>query len=84
MSRSLIVVPCYNEARRLDLSSFRDFLERKTDAIQFLFVDDGSTDDSSQVARKLVKAHPGVVTLVQFRGNFGKSAALVQFRGSAR
>lgn len=78
MSRSLIVVPCYNEARRLDLSSFRNFLERKTDAIQFLFVDDGSTDDTLTVLAELQRAHPEAIDVFPLSQNQGKAEAVRQ------
>jgi len=42
---------------------------------ELIFVDDGSTDGSARVAEQLANEHPEV-SLVQLRGNFGKSAAL--------
>lgn len=41
MSRVLLVVPCYNEAARLDVEKFRSYANQ---GIQFCFADDGSTD----------------------------------------
>ncbi len=40
---TIVTVPCYNESQRIDLRRFGDFLSR-TPAVEFLFVDDGSTD----------------------------------------
>jgi glycosyltransferase involved in cell wall biosynthesis len=44
-------------------------------ACEIIFIDDGSTDGSTQVIEELVRRHAGV-QLIQFRRNFGKSAAL--------
>jgi dolichyl-phosphate beta-glucosyltransferase len=46
----VVVVPCYNEARRLDREGFRGFAAEPH--LSLLFVDDGSTDGT---ARKLVR-----------------------------
>ena len=43
MSRAIVVVPCYNEALRLDLDALRSFAREHPDP-RFLFVNDGSTD----------------------------------------
>ena len=39
-----IIIPCFNEAARLEPEPFYSFLE-DTDNINLLFVDDGSKDD---------------------------------------
>ena len=81
-----LVIPFLNEQDTL-----RELFERIEAAIaplepsfEVIFVDDGSTDKSASVAQELVHEHPGVVTLVQFRGNFGKSAALAAGFAQAR
>ena len=43
----ILVVPCYNEAARLQEAAFLDFVRRREDA-RLLFVDDGSTDDTAE------------------------------------
>ena len=45
MSSTALVVPCYNEADRLSLSGFHEFLDRHSD-FRCVMVDDGSTDTS--------------------------------------
>ena len=72
-----IVVPLLNEKESLielyeQLSKAVCSLEKP---IEFLFIDDGSTDGSMQVLTELHKKDP-LVRVVQFRRNCGKSAAL--------
>jgi glycosyltransferase involved in cell wall biosynthesis len=47
-----MVVPCYNEARRLDVKAFRTFA-MKAATISFVFVDDGSTDATAEILHAL-------------------------------
>ncbi|MCH8956821.1 glycosyltransferase family 2 protein [candidate division KSB1 bacterium] len=72
-----IVVPLFNEEESLvelheRLSKAVCSLEKP---IEFLFIDDGSTDNSMQVLSELHNKDPQV-RVVQFRRNYGKSAAL--------
>ncbi len=48
LARVAMVVPCFNEAHRLDTAAFGDFC-LPGDDIEFLFVNDGSTDDTLQI-----------------------------------
>jgi len=43
---------------------------------EVIFVDDGSRDGGARRVAELAAARPGVVRLIELRGNFGKSAAL--------
>ncbi len=72
-----IVVPLFNEEESLvelheRLSKAVCSLEKP---IEFLYIDDGSTDNSMQVLSELHNKDPQV-RVVQFRRNYGKSAAL--------
>ena len=78
MSQSLIVIPCYNEAQRLDGSAFCDFLKRKNDAVQFLFVDDGSTDHTLAMLKDLQRQHPHKIEILPLLQNQGKAEAVRQ------
>ena len=71
-----LVVPCFNEARAIPL--FREAVHalELPYELEFVFVDDGSTDESLVVLRQLAEADPAVHYL-SFSRNFGKEAALL-------
>ena len=73
MPQTVVVVPCFNEAARLDDASFLALAAAP--GIGVLFVDDGSTDGSLAALTQLHSEHPNVV-VVHLRRNFGKAAAL--------
>ncbi|MGD0518289.1 MAG: glycosyltransferase, partial [Thermoguttaceae bacterium] len=72
-----IVIPVYNEAESLE-TLHRELLE-VADAqgydLDIIFVDDGSTDQSWSIIRRLAAGDARVRGL-RFRRNFGKAAAL--------
>jgi dolichyl-phosphate beta-glucosyltransferase len=70
-----VVVPCFNESERLpeNLPRLVAFLEASRRTYELLVVDDGSTDDTAEVARRLGGSSCRV--LVQ-AANRGKGAAV--------
>lgn len=72
-----VVIPLYNEAE--SLPELTAWIERVMAANGFsyeiLFINDGSTDDSWEVIRRLSESNPAVHG-VEFRRNYGKSPAL--------
>ena len=71
-----IIIPAYNEGKRLDraLSRIRDYFRNRPgppDALEILVVDDGSTDDTAQIARDWARDLPAV-RLVSNAKNRGK------------
>jgi len=68
-----IIVPCYNEASRIQASQFISFVKEQSD-IQFYFIDDGSTDKTFEALRRIQSTDPHV-RLVRFTRNFGQTAA---------
>lgn len=69
-ARVTVVVPCYNEARRLDREAYLTYRAPEWLEARFLFVDDGSTDDTAAVLAALsdYAAHVRVETLPANRG----------------
>jgi len=70
-----LVVPCYNEARRLDIERFAGYASTNPD-VAFLFVDDGSTDATAAIIAKLLDRNPAQFQLKQLPSNGGKAAAV--------
>ena len=71
----LLVVPCYNEAARLDVDAFLQFTAEHT-ALRLLFVDDGSTDDTARVLESLRAQRPDAVSILRLPENRGKAEAV--------
>ena len=72
---TLLVVPAYNEARRLDLQAYERALEAQA-GLQLLFVDDGSTDATVARLRTLLAGHPSRIGIRQEALNLGKAEAV--------
>jgi len=73
--RALLVVPCFNEARRLQPAAFLGFVQ-STEAVRFVFVDDGSTDRTPSILADLAAAAPGRIEVLTLSPNLGKAAAV--------
>jgi dolichyl-phosphate beta-glucosyltransferase len=74
--RVVIVVPCYNEALRLPVADFRQFLARSP--VRFVFVDDGSGDNTLERLQELRRGREDQVTVLASPRNQGKAAAVRQ------
>ena len=74
---TLIVIPCYNEALRLDCDAFISFLNT-TPNISLLFVNDGSTDNTAAVLDAFRQRSPLRVTVFHLPQNAGKAEAIRQ------
>ena len=59
-SAAIMVIPCYNEATRLQVSTFKAFICMRP-AVRFLFVDDGSTDRTWQVLEGCIRTIPSTL-----------------------
>jgi dolichyl-phosphate beta-glucosyltransferase len=75
MIGTVIVVPCYNEAARLDTERFAGFAAGQNQAA-LLFVDDGSLDDTGRVLDSLAARLPDRIQVLRVRPNGGKANAV--------
>jgi dolichyl-phosphate beta-glucosyltransferase len=73
--RVTLVVPCYNEAARLQPSAFVRFAEREPD-VHFVFVDDGSRDATRAMLLALCRSAPERFELVVLAENRGQGEAV--------
>jgi glycosyltransferase involved in cell wall biosynthesis len=71
----VVVIPCYNEAKRLQLQVFDEFLEHSAD-VTLVFVDDGSTDDTPLILERLRQRHPRQICTLRLSANTGKAEAV--------
>lgn len=81
----VVVVPCFNEARRLDERALGALAD--SGRVRLLFVDDGSTDATPGVLERLAATHEAVEVFT-LPANAGKAEAvrrglLVALRGGA-
>ena len=58
--RLSVVVPMYNETRRMKrtLPLLADYFRGQNYSVEFVVVDDGSSDNTAQMARELLEAGP--------------------------
>lgn len=75
MPETLLVVPCYNEAKRLPVEAFASFIEQNDDT-GVLFVDDGSTDHTASIINALTQRDPSRFFSLQLERNRGKGEAV--------
>jgi len=70
-----VVVPCYNEARRLDVAKFADFAGQDHD-IELIFVNDGSSDDTLTRVCEVYEQANDAVNVLSLASNCGKGEAV--------
>lgn len=71
----VLVVPCYNEARRLTPEAFVDFVQSQSGA-EVLFIDDGSSDATPAMLDEVVSRAPEKLTVMRLAANVGKAHAV--------
>ena len=71
--QTVIVVPCFNEERRIEESAFLRVVA--TDQIRLLFVDDGSTDHTGRVLARMADASEAIEVFT-LASNTGKAEAV--------
>ena len=77
MSRAIVVVPCYNEARRLNLRLIQEY-GRRADSAELLFVNDGSRDETPQLIEQLHRGQSARFHYLHLAQNSGKAEAVRQ------
>ncbi len=76
MPKTTLIVPRYNEERRLSRQSFVEFSEKNPE-VQFLFVNDGSKDKTLQVLKDLCQERQNC-SFLDLPQNQGKAEAVRQ------
>lgn len=73
--RAALVVPCYNEAGRLQVDRFVTWIGFEPQ-IRLVLVDDGSRDGTLQVLERIRQTYPDRVAILPLRPNRGKAEAV--------
>ncbi len=80
MSASLsVIIPAYNEAARLEktLRGVVDYLRQKRPDAEVIVVDDGSSDETAELARQVFKDSGDLRTsVISYKSNLGKGRAV--------
>lgn len=76
MKKISIIVPCYNEEESIPYfyKEIKKVIEKMAVKLELIFVDDGSSDDTLTVIKKLIEDKD--VKYISFSRNFGKEAAM--------
>jgi len=72
--KTIVVVPCYNESKRLKQDEFVRYVETHED-VAFLFANDGSKDNTLEVLEELSRRHERLLVL-DIQPNGGKAEAV--------
>jgi glycosyltransferase involved in cell wall biosynthesis len=70
-----LVIPCFNEAARLEADAFLQFSVAHP-AVRLVLVDDGSRDGTWEVLERMRTAAPASVTTLRLSPNAGKAEAV--------
>lgn len=71
---TIICIPCYNEGKRLNRTAFLSFVKENNN-VAFLFVNDGSKDNTLEVLKGLASLHENLQVL-NLEQNGGKAEAV--------
>jgi glycosyltransferase involved in cell wall biosynthesis len=77
MPETALIIPAYNEERRLPVGQFQEFARRNGD-VRILFVDDGSRDGTPAALESVRSSAPERVSVVRLPRNAGKAEAVRQ------
>lgn len=71
-----IIIPCYNEGKRLPIKDFETFIAENE--VHFCFVNDGSKDNTIQVLQQIQEKFKYKVQICDLNPNIGKANAVRQ------
>jgi len=74
VAKAIIIIPCYNESKRLDLRQFQLLDEYSNHHL--LFVNDGSRDSTSELLAPWCQINPSHRRLLNLPSNVGKAEAI--------
>lgn len=77
MTEISIVIPCFNEENRLDISEIKQLFTQKNIA-NLIFVDDGSTDQTYRILSEIKNDYEDRVLIIYNKENKGKAEAVRQ------
>ena len=77
MQKTAIIVPCYNESKRLNAGAFIRYAE-KNKWVYFIFVNDGSSDDTFEIINYMCGSNSGQILCLNRKTNVGKAEAVRQ------
>ena len=75
--RTVLVIPCFNEERRLDSEAFGSYRAAHPE-VEFLFVNDGSGDGTLPLLERLRSGDPSGCHVLNLERNQGKAEAVRQ------
>ncbi len=75
MSNTAIIIPCFNEEKRIISTSFINFLIQY-ESYALFFVDDGSTDKTYEKLQELKLKIPNRIEIIKNRKNIGKGESV--------
>ena len=67
-----IIVPCFNESDRIDVNKFINYISQNNHT-HFVFVYDGSTDNTSFIISGIISKYPSQVSMIKNETNKGKA-----------
>lgn len=81
-----IVVPLYNEEENVDELTTRllKTMDNFGHSYEIIYVDDGSRDRTSALARKWFEKRPDILRVITFNGNYGQYVAILCGFGHVR
>ncbi|UZO82270.1 glycosyltransferase family 2 protein [Aquimarina sp. ERC-38] len=70
-----IIIPCYNEEKRLDRNAFQSFIKAHKN-YHLCFVNDGSQDQTLEVLKEIQTTNSNQISVVNMKRNGGKAEAV--------